>query len=94
MGETCEHCDVDEKLMACKTEIGQQVEALRADVECIKEIHSDVKELLDIFRTSKGFFKGVWFIGKGIRFAALTSAAFAALWTTVNAVFHSVVAWI
>ena len=87
--EKCENCDVDQKLSACKTEIGQQVEQLNSKM-C--GIEKDISELVSIFRASKGFVRVVGNLGKGIRFTAMTAAAIGALWLTLKAAWHAAIA--
>lgn len=88
-GGDCKDCDIDEKLMKCKTEIGQQVEMLN-DKMCSME--KDISELVSIFRASKGFIRIAGNLGRGVRFTALTTAAVAAIWLTIKAVWHAVIA--
>ena len=77
-------CDIDEKLLLCKTEVEEKMTLLQKDIEVLQDIKNDVKEMLDIFRSSKGAIKVIGWLGKGIRWVALTAAAIGALW----AVFH------
>ena len=83
MKKKCD-CDIDEKLLLCKTEVEEKIVLIEKDIKILKEIQTDVKEMLDIFRSSKGAIKVIGWIGKGIRWTALTAAAIGALW----AVFH------
>ena len=88
-GGNCKECDVDEKLMACKTEIGQQVELLNTKMTGIEK---DISELVAIFRASKGFLRISGSIGRGVRWTAMTTAALAALWLTLKAAWHAAMA--
>ena len=53
---------VAEDLQACKTEVGQQMELIRAEVTQLKE---GIDTLLEIFDAAKGFVKiSNWEIGR------------------------------
>ena len=83
MNKKCE-CGVDKELLLCKKEVEEKMMLMEKDIKILSEIQTDVKEMLDIFRSSKGAIKVIGWLGKGIRWLALTVAALGALW----AVFH------
>jgi len=70
--------DVSKK---CETEVGQQVEALRLEFD---EFKKDVKELLDIFRASKGFLKVLGWIGKGIKWIVSLGVVLGLIWAAMS----------
>lgn len=66
------------KVIQCETEVGQNMEALRSELQEHKDAFTtlkedwdafiiDFKELLDIFRSAKGFFKVLGWIGRAAR---------------------------
>ena len=46
----------------------------------MKEIQADVKEILEIFRASKGFFKVMGWAGKFALFSSAVTVAVTAIW--------------
>lgn len=79
------------QLEACKTEVGQQIEALRAELndhqhvvtsmrEDWEQFIIDFKEMFTIFRSAKGFFRVLSWLGIAVKWIALTGAAIAAVW--------------
>lgn len=68
---------VAEDLQECKTEVGQQVEALRTDLQKLKR---DVEELLEIFRASKGFIRVLAWLGVAIKWSVATGLGVLIIW--------------
>ena len=77
-------CECSEELRKCRSEVNLEIDMLRKEVSTITEIHSGVNEMLEIFRASKGTIKVIGWLGKGIRWAALTSAAVAAAYAALK----------
>lgn len=46
----------------------------------VSRIEKDIKELLDIFRASKGFIRVMGWIGQGIKWSAAVALAMGGLW--------------
>lgn len=78
------NCEVAENLKKCRTEVDVEIEMLRKEVDTINEIHSNVSEMLEIFRASKGTIKMIGWLGKGIRWTALTGAAIGAAYAALK----------
>lgn len=81
---------VMKKLVACETEVGQQMEALRTELDEHKAIVTamrkdwddflvDFKEMFGIFKTAKGGFRFMGWIGVGLKWIAISGAALTAL---------------
>ena len=74
------------KLKACETEVGMQMEALRLELDEHQSVVNDMKddwdqfiidfrELLVIFRSAKGFFHVLGWIGTSVKWLAVFGAA-------------------
>ena len=86
---------VMEHLKKCKTELGQQVEYLRGELhehqnivnELLKDwnkFREDFDELLTIFRSGRGFFKVLGWIGTAAKWTIGLGAAVAAVWILIT----------
>lgn len=83
------------KLVKCETEVGMQIEALREELNDHQDIVSDMKddwdqfildfnEMLIIFRSAKGFFRVLGWIGTAAKWITITGIAIAAVWTLIT----------
>ena len=83
--------DVNEDLIACKTEVGQQMEAGTKRMGClssqieevaanVSELRESVESLLEIFETSRRFFIAMGWFGKIVRWLVLTGGGVAIIW--------------
>jgi len=90
---------VMKKLVKCETEIGMQIEALRDELcdhqGVVTEMKSDwdqfikdFAELLTIFRSAKGFFRVLGWIGVAVRWIALSAIAIGAIWAGIKSGIH------
>ena len=66
---------VADDLESCKTEVGKQIENLSNDLSVVRD---DIAEILSIFRSSKGFFKVVGWIGKFVIWGSIFAGGIAA----------------
>ncbi|MCK4870766.1 MAG: hypothetical protein KAS93_06625 [Gammaproteobacteria bacterium] len=74
------------KLEKCETEVGMQMEALRNELnehqDIVTKMHddweqflADFKEMLTIFRSAKGFFTVLGWIGTAVKWIAIAGIA-------------------
>ena len=86
---------VMKQLTQCKTEIGQQVEYLRNELDEHQQVvidllddwnkfREDFAELLTIFRSGRGFFKVLGWIGAAAKWTIGLGAATAAIWILIT----------
>ena len=61
----------------CKAEVGDHIALLRGD---ITKIQADIAEILGIFRSSKGFFRVVGWIGRLVIWGSIVAGGLVALW--------------
>jgi len=67
-------------LESCKTEVGKQIETLGNDLAIVKD---DIAEILSIFRSSKGFFRVIGWLGKLIVWGSIIAGSIAAFYHLV-----------
>jgi len=83
------------QLLQCKTELGQQVEQLRLELtdhqqvvidllEDWNKFREDFAELLTIFRSGRGFFRVLGWIGTAAKWTIGLGAAVAAVWILIT----------
>ena len=76
--------DVLENCENCRSTVHIEIHRLKQEIDVIKEgleeVGLEVKELVEIFRASKGFIKVLGWLGKGLRWIAFTAAAIGAIW--------------
>jgi len=72
---------VAKDLESCKTEVGKQIENLGSDLSVVKD---DIAEILSIFRSSKGFFRVVGWLGKLVIWGSIVIGGLAAFWHLIN----------
>ncbi len=68
--------ELNKSLNTCKTEVGREVQSLSDELD---EIKSDIKELLSIFKATKGFFKISTWIVKGFLIISAIAAGIIAI---------------
>ncbi len=66
---------VADDLDSCRTEVGKEIKHLRED---LSDVRDDIAEILSIFRSSKGFFKVVGWIGKLVIWGSIFAGGIAA----------------
>ena len=86
---------VMKKLVKCETEVGKQMEALREELGDHQGVVDEMKadwdqflldftELLTIFRSAKGFFRVLGWIGVAAKWTIGFGLIVAAIWTLVT----------
>jgi len=86
---------VMKKLQKCETEVGMQIEALRGELGdhqgVVAEMKSDwdqfiidFTEMLAIFRSAKGFFRVLGWIGVAAKWIIAFGLVVAAVWTLIT----------
>ncbi len=84
-----------EKLDKCETEVGMQMEALRKELGDHQSVVSDMREdwnqffldfteLLTIFRSAKGFFRVLGWVGVAAKWTIGVGLFGVAIWTLVT----------
>ena len=81
--EKCLNCTVAEDLESCKVTTMNDVSLLKEEVQALR---TDVHELLEIFRASKGFVKVLSWFGKGVLWTAKVSAVFGGIWLLIKGI--------
>ncbi len=78
--EPCEHLiDCKNSVMDDIATIREDIQVMRNEIKVLQEIHSDVKEILEMFITFKEFFKVIGWAGKLVLFISAVMASAAAL---------------
>ncbi len=80
------NCPIEERLTQCRAEIDEKVEKMTTDIDTLQEMQADIKEMLEIFRASKGAIKVMAWTGRGIRWIAFTVAAVVALYAILKGI--------
>ena len=72
---------VADDLASCRADVGDKIQVLSNDLSAVRD---DIAEILSIFRSSKGFFKVVGWIGKLVIWGSIVIGGLAALWHLVS----------
>jgi len=79
---------LSERLEACKTEVGQQLELGNARMDdfdtSIKDAIEKLDEILVFFATFEGFFKVMGWIGKGTVWVTKIGAVLGGIWLAIK----------
>jgi len=72
---------VADDLASCRADVGDKIEVLSGDLAAVRE---DIAEILTIFRSSKGFFKVVGWLGKFVIWGSIIAGGLAAFFHLIS----------
>ena len=72
---------VADDLASCRADVGDRIESLGNDLAIVKD---DIAEILSIFRSSKGFFRVVGWIGRLVIWGSIVIGGLAAFWHLIS----------